>query len=124
MVFVNEAYKVDDLPVEYMEGFVKMISPIMPHVAEELWSKFNESETIAYQKWPTYDPAQLIEDEVEVVVQINGKVKGHLTVAKDAAKDVLETQALADEHVKDNLVDKTVRKVIVVPNKIVNIVAN
>lgn len=124
MVFVNEAYKVDDLPVEYMEGFVKMISPIMPHVAEELWSEFNESDTIAYQKWPTYDPAQLIEDEVEIVVQINGKVKSHLKVAKDAAKDEIETKALADDHVKDNLVDKTVRKVIVVPNKIVNIVAN
>lgn len=124
MVFVNEAYKVDDLPVEYMEGFIKMISPIMPHVAEELWSEFNESETIAYQKWPTYDPAQLIEDEVEIVVQINGKVKSHLTAAKDAAKDDIQTQAMADEHVKANLVDKTVRKVIVVPNKIVNIVAN
>ncbi|WP_137598114.1 leucine--tRNA ligase [Paucilactobacillus kaifaensis] len=124
MVFVNEAYKVDDLPVEYMEGFIKMISPIMPHVAEELWSQFNESDTIAYQKWPTYDPAQLVEDEVEIVIQINGKVKGHLKVAKDAAKDDIEAQALDDERVKENLVDKTVRKVIVVPNKIVNIVAN
>lgn len=123
MVFVNEAYKVDDLPVEYMEGFVKMISPIMPHVAEELWSQFNESETIAYQKWPTYDPAQLVEDEVEIVVQINGKVKSHLEVAKDAAKDDLEKLALADEHVQKNLTDQTVRKVIVIPNKIVNIVA-
>lgn len=123
MVFVNEAYKVDDLPVEYMEGFVKMISPIMPHVAEELWSQFNESETIAYQKWPTYDPAQLVEDEVEIVVQINGKVKSHLKVAKDAAKDDLEKLALADEHVQKNLTDQTVRKVIVIPNKIVNIVA-
>ncbi|KIS03350.1 leucine--tRNA ligase [Paucilactobacillus wasatchensis] len=123
MVFVNEAYKVDDLPVEYMEGFVKMISPIMPHMAEELWSQFNESETIAYQKWPTYDPAQLVEDEVEIVVQINGKVKSHLKVAKDAAKDDLEKLALADEHVQKNLTDQTVRKVIVIPNKIVNIVA-
>jgi leucyl-tRNA synthetase len=124
MVFVNEAYKVDDLPVEYMEGFVKMVAPIMPHVAEELWSQFNESETITYQPWPTYDETQLVEDEVEIAVQVNGKVKAHLKVAKDASKDEIETQSLAEEHVKANLTDKTIRKVIVVPNKIVNIVAN
>lgn len=124
MVFVNEAYKVDDLPVEYMEGFIKMISPIMPHVAEELWSQFNESETVAYEKWPAYDPDQLIEDEVEMVVQINGKVKAHIKVAKDQDKDATQEQALDDEHVKETLAGQTVRKVIVVPNKIVNIVAN
>lgn len=124
MVFVNEAYKVDDLPVEYMEGFVKMVAPIMPHVAEELWSQFNESETITYQPWPTYDETQLVEDEVEIAVQVNGKVKARLKVAKDASKDEIETQSLAEEHVKANLTNKTIRKVIVVPNKIVNIVAN
>lgn len=124
MVFVNDAYKVDDLPVEYMEGFIKMLAPIMPHVAEELWSQFNESETITYQAWPTFDASQLVEDEVEIAVQVNGKVKTHLKIAKDATKDDVEKQSLADEHIKANLTDKTVRKVIVVPNKIVNIVAN
>lgn len=124
MVFVNDAYKTDDLPVEYMEGFVKMLAPLMPHVAEELWSQFNESDTIAYQPWPTYDETQLVEDEVEIAVQVNGKVKAHLKVAKDAAKDEIEKLSLANEHIKANLTDKAVRKVIVVPNKIVNIVAN
>ncbi|KRM10855.1 leucine--tRNA ligase [Paucilactobacillus suebicus] len=124
MVFVNDAYKVDDLPVEYMEGFIKMLAPIMPHVAEELWSQFNESKTITYQAWPTFDASQLVEDEVEIAVQVNGKVKTHLKIAKDATKDDVEKQSLADEHIKANLTDKTVRKVIVVPNKIVNIVAN
>ena len=100
------------------------ISQLMPHVAEELWSQFNESETITYQPWPTYDETQLVEDEVEIAVQVNGKVKAHLKVAKDASKDEIETQSLAEEHVKANLTDKTIRKVIVVPNKIVNIVAN
>ncbi|WP_461241001.1 leucine--tRNA ligase [Paucilactobacillus sp. N302-9] len=124
MVFVNEAYKVDDLPVEYMEGFVKMIAPIMPHLAEELWSEFNVSETVTYEKWPTYDPDQLVEDEVEIVVQVNGKVKAHLKVAKDADKDTVQEQALAQEHVKATIEGQTIRKVIVIPGKIVNIVAN
>ncbi|MDO4455461.1 MAG: leucine--tRNA ligase, partial [Ligilactobacillus agilis] len=84
MVFVNEAYKADDLPVEYMEGLIKMISPVVPHVAEELWSQFNESETIAYQPWPTYDPDALVESTVEMIVQVNGKVRAKLAMPKDA----------------------------------------
>lgn len=124
MVFVNEAYKTDSLPLRYMEGFVKMISPIVPHIAEELWSLMGHDETIAYEKWPTYDPKQLVEDVVEMVVQVNGKVRAHLKVAKDAAKDEIETAALADDTVKLHTDGKTVRKVIVVPGKLVNIVAN
>ena len=122
MVFVNDAYKVDDLPVEYMEGFVKMISPIMPHVAEELWSFFNESDTIAYQTWPTYDESQLVEDEIEMVVQVNGKVKGHIKVAKDLDKAAVQKIALANEHVHSTIDGQDIRKLIVVPGKIVNIV--
>ncbi|WP_442760837.1 leucine--tRNA ligase [Paucilactobacillus nenjiangensis] len=122
MVFVNDAYKVDDLPVEYMEGFVKMISPIMPHVAEELWSFFNESDTIAYLTWPTYDESQLVEDEIEMVVQVNGKVKGHIKVAKDLDKAAVQKIALANEHVHSTIDGQDIRKLIVVPGKIVNIV--
>jgi leucyl-tRNA synthetase len=124
MVFVNEAYKVDSLPLIYMEGFVKLISPIVPHIAEELWSLMGHDDTIAYAKWPTYDAKQLVEDVVEMVVQVNGKVRAHLKVAKDAAKDDIEAQALADETVKTHTDGKTIRKVIVVPGKLVNIVAN
>lgn len=123
MVFVNEAYKADDLPVEYMEGFVKMISPIMPHMAEELWSHFNVSDTITYQPWPTYDPAALVEDEVEMIVQVNGKVRAKLKMAKDTDRDKAQEVALANEHVKKFTDGKEIKKVIVVPNKIVNIVA-
>jgi len=124
MVFVNEAYKADSLPLIYMEGFVKMISPIVPHIAEELWALMGHDDTISYAKWPTYDAKQLVEDVVELVVQVNGKVRAHLKVAKDAAKDDIEAQALADETVKTHTDGKTVRKVIVVPGKLVNIVAN
>ena len=123
MVFVNEAYKVDDLPVEYMKGFVKMIAPIMPHMAEELWSQFGESDTVTYQPWPTYDPKALVEDEVEMIVQVNGKVRAKIKMAKDTDRDEAQQLALANEHVKKFTDGKDIKKVIVVPNKIVNIVA-
>ena len=123
MVFVNEAYKADDLPAEYMQGFVKMISPVMPHVAEELWSQFGISDTIAYQPWPKYDPAALVENEVEMILQVNGKVRAKVKMAKDTPKEEAEKQALANEHVQKFTAGKDIKKVIVVPNKIVNIVA-
>jgi leucyl-tRNA synthetase len=123
MVFVNEAYKVDDLPVEYMEGFVKMISPIMPHMAEELWSQFGISDTIAYQPWPEYDPQALVESNVEMIVQVNGKVRAKVKMAKDTDREEAQKIALANEHVQKFTKGKDIKKVIVVPNKIVNIVA-
>lgn len=122
MVFVNEAYKADVLPVEYMEGFVKMIAPLMPHLAEELWSQFNESETITYQPWPTYDEKALVEDEVEMIIQVNGKVRAKIKMAKDADNKDVEDAALANEHVHSFVDGKDVKKVIVIPNRIVNIV--
>ena len=123
MVFVNEAYKADDLPAEYMQGFIKMISPVMPHVAEELWSQFGISDTIAYQPWPKYDPAALVENEVEMILQVNGKVRAKVKMAKDTSKEEAEKQALTNEHVQKFTAGKDIKKVIVVPNKIVNIVA-
>lgn len=123
MVFVNEAYKAEALPVEYMQGFVKMIAPIMPHMAEELWSQFGVSDTITYQPWPTYDPQALVEDEVEMIVQVNGKVRAKIKLAKDTDRQAAQEAALANEHVQKFTDGKEIKKVIVVPNKIVNIVA-
>lgn len=122
MVFVNEAYKVDALPLEYMEGFVKMLSPVTPHIAEELWTKLGHVGTITYEAWPAYDKAKLVKDEVQVVVQVNGKVRQHLTIAKDLPKEKLQQLALKADHVKKAIGDKKVVKLIVVPNKIVSIV--
>ncbi|MHA8110954.1 leucine--tRNA ligase [Lactobacillaceae bacterium Melli_B4] len=124
MVFINEAYKVDTLPLKYVEGFIKMLSPITPHIAEELWSKCGHDESIAYEPWPAYDETKLVEDTVQMPVQVNGKVRTHIKVSRDADKDAIEDQALADETVKEHFDGKTVRKVIVVPGKIINIVAN
>ncbi len=123
MVFVNEAYKADDLPVEYMEGFVKMLAPIMPHLAEELWSHFHESDTITYQPWPKYDPAALQSSTIEMMVQVNGKLRAKLQVEKDSDRDALQKMALENEHVKKFVDGKDIKRVIVVPNKIINIVA-
>ena len=123
MVFVNEAYKADDLPVEYMQGLVKMLSPIAPHLAEELWEKLGGTSTITYEDWPTYDESKLVEANVEMIVQVNGKVRAKLTLPKDVAKDEAEKAALADEHVQSFTDGKEIKKVIVIPNKIINIVA-
>ncbi|PEY42500.1 leucine--tRNA ligase [Bacillus cereus] len=122
MMFINDAYKAEALPKEYVEGFVKMIAPVAPHVAEELWSKLGYSETITYANWPTFDESKLVEDEVEIVVQVMGKVRAKLKTKKDASKEEMEQLAL--EEVKEQIEGKTVRKVIVVPGKLVNIVAN
>ncbi|GAA0332605.1 leucine--tRNA ligase [Bacillus carboniphilus] len=124
MVFINEAYKAEQLPIEYMKGFVKLLSPICPHIAEELWEKLGGTDTITYSEWPTYDEAKLVDDEVEVVVQINGKVKAKLMVPNDIDKAQLEEIAMKDDKVQSQLEGKTVRKVIAVPGKLVNIVAN
>ena len=125
MVFINEAYKADTLPKSYIEGFVKMLAPIAPHVAEELWEKLGyHGGTVAYESWPAFDEAKMADDEVEIVIQINGKVKAKLMVPANAKKDVLEQIAMGDDKIKEQIDGKTVRKVIAVPGKLVNIVAN
>lgn len=122
MVFVNNAYKADSLPLEYVEGLVKLLSPVVPHITEELWSKLGHVGSIACAKWPTYDESKLVEDVVEIVVQINGKVRQHLQVSKDASREELQALALNDERIKQELADKEVKKVIAVPGKLVSIV--
>lgn len=124
MVFINEAYKATVLPKEYVEGFVKLFSPIAPHLAEELWGKLGHDTTISYEAWPAFDEAKLVENEVEIVVQVNGKVRAKLLVAKDVTKDQLEQIALKDDRVNEHVEGKTIRKIIAVPGKLVNIVAN
>lgn len=122
MVFVNDCYKQDSLPLEYMEGFVKMLAPLTPHIAEELWSRLGHVGTITYAQWPSYDETQLVDNSVQIVVQVNGKVRQHLEIERDTSRDKMQEIALADEKVKEELADKEIKKVIAVPNKLVNIV--
>ncbi|WP_078414086.1 leucine--tRNA ligase [Priestia abyssalis] len=124
MVFINDAYKAEVLPKPFVEGFVKILSPICPHIAEELWAKLGHSETISYEAWPAYDEAKLVEDKVEIVVQVNGKVRTKLNISPKASKEQMEEIAMADESVQQQIEGKTIRKVIAVPGKLVNIVAN
>ncbi|MGM9949365.1 MAG: leucine--tRNA ligase [Lysinibacillus sp.] len=122
MVFINDCYKAEVIPTEYAEGFVKLLAPIAPHVAEELWTILGHEGTISYEAWPTFDESKLVDDEVEVVVQVNGKVRAKVTVAKDASKEELEQVAINDEKVKEFTDGKELVKLIAIPGKLVNIV--
>ena len=123
MIFVNEAYKFGKCPKEYAEGFIKMISCITPHLGEEIWNILGHNDTIAFESWPVYDEALCKDDTIEIVVQINGKVKAKLNIAVDDDKDVVMEMAMADENVKAAVEGKNIVKQIYVPNKLVNIVA-
>ena len=122
MVFINDGYKAEVLPKEYVEGFVKLLSPLAPHLSEELWEKLGHTTTITYEAWPTFDEAKLVDDEVEIPVQIKGKVRVKLLVSKDATKEELEALALASEQVQHWLEGKEVKKIIAIPGKMINIV--
>ena len=122
MIFVNAVYKEGKCPKAYAEGLIKMLSCICPHICEEIWSILGHDDTIAYESWPTYDEAKTADDTVEVIVQVNGKLKGKISVPVDTDKDEALALAKADEKVAYALEGKTVVKEIVIPNKIINIV--
>ena len=122
MIFINEVYKVNKLPKKYAEGFIKMISCITPHLGEELWESIGHTNTIAYEPWPTYDIELTKNDEITVVVQVNGKIRDKLVVSVNTPKEELEKLALASEKVISFINGANIKKVIVVPKKLVSIV--
>ncbi len=123
MIFINSANKEDKLYVEYAKGFIQLLAPFAPHLGEELWQKVTgRTESISYVAWPSWDESKLVESEVEIVVQIKGKVKAKLMVPKDASREELETIAMANEKIQTEIAGKDIVKVISVPNKLVNIV--
>ena len=123
MVFINACQKVDKIPREYAEGFVKLLAPVAPHMMEEIWQVLGHNESVQLAPWPSYDASKLVEATVEIPVMVNGKKRGIFTANKDASKDDLQKQALELEHVKEFVDGKEIKKIVVVPNKIVNIVA-
>ena len=123
MVFINDCYKANEIYKPYIKGFVKMLAPIAPHICEELWSKLGHNETITYQPWPTFDESLLVDDEVEIVVRVNGKVRAKLNIPKDLSKEEMQDLALANDNVKMSIEGKEIKKIIAVPQKLVNIVA-
>jgi leucyl-tRNA synthetase len=126
MVFVNDlAEHLDKEGKAYRatsEALAKMLSAFAPHIGEEIWHALGHKETLAYEPWPAFDPALTVDDAVEVVFQVNGKVRARETVAKGTAKDALEALARGNERIAEYLQGATVLKVIVVPDKLVNFV--
>ncbi len=122
--FVNTLTPMTRRARAVIEPFVLVVAPFAPHLAEELWSRLGHAESLAYAPWPEYDEALARDDEVEIAVQILGKVKAKIMVPADADQKALEQAALADERIQQLLSGKSVRKVIVVPGRLVNIVAN
>ena len=123
MIFINAAYKEDILPIEYAKGFIKLLNPIAPHITEELWNVvLKEQGTIAYASWPVYDEAKLVKTEFDIAVQVNGKVRATITINIDDTEEVIKEKALSAENVINHTSGKEIVKVIVIKNKIVNIV--
>jgi leucyl-tRNA synthetase len=124
MEFVNAAKKWDAVPRAIAEPFVVLLSPFAPHLAEELWERLGHDASIAYVDWPDWDPDMLKRDVVEMAVQINGTVRGTIDVDADADEDDVLAAAKAEPNVARHLDDKTIRREIYVPGRIVNFVAN
>ena len=122
MIFINAVYKEDILPKEYAEGFVKVLNPICPHITEEMWQLLGHNNTIAYEPWPVYDESKLVEDTYEMVVQVNGKVRGKITVSTDVSEEEMKKLSKEIDNVKTFIDGKEIVKEIVVPKKLVNIV--
>lgn len=122
MIFVNEANKNPNIPREYLEGFVKLLSPLAPHLAEELWEMLGHHNTITYESWPIFDEAKTIEQKITMVVQINGKVRDKLEVEVNMDAEEIKKLALSSKRVQENLAGGEIKKIIVVPNKLVSIV--
>ena len=123
MIFVNECYKVGKLFKEYAEGFVKLISPIVPHLGEELWELLGHDNTIAYENWPIYDESKIVEDTKEIAVQVNGKVRATINITVGEEEESIKEKALACDNVKRHLEGLNVIKILVIKDRIVTIVA-
>ncbi len=124
MIFVNEFSKFDKIPREAAEAFVKLLAPFSPHIGEEMWEELGHEGTISYEPWPEFKEEFLKIAEAEILVQVMGRPKARIMMPTDARPEEMEKIALADEQVKSAIEGKTVRKVICVPGRLLNIVAN
>ncbi|GAB6990708.1 leucine--tRNA ligase [Paenibacillus pini] len=124
MIFINEAYKTDILPRQAIENFTQLISPLAPHIAEELWAHLGHEGSITYEAWPVYDESLTVDAEVEIVIQVNGKIVQREFIAKDMSQEAMQEHSLSLPNIQEAIAGKTIRKVVAVPGKLVNIVAN
>jgi leucyl-tRNA synthetase len=122
MILTNHLHGIDSPPRKALETLVLLLSPFAPHLAEELWERLGHAPSVADQPWPTYDPALTVDAEVEIAVQVNGKVRGRITLARDADEATARAAALADAGVQPHVAGKTVKKLVYVPGRIVNVI--
>ena len=123
MIFINAVYKEEVFPKEYREGFVKLLNPICPHMTEEIWNTIlNHEGTIAYEEWPKYDEDKLVDTDVTIGVQVNGKLRATINISVDESEDSIKEKALSEENIKRYTDDHEIVKIIVIKGKIVNIV--
>src|SRR5690606_25545475 len=122
MIFVNEAAKAESLPRSMAEGFVLILSPFAPHLAEELWERLGHKETLAYEPWPEYDPEWVQDDMVEIVFNVNGKLRDKALLPADAGEEEIKAAALASERVQRAIAGKQIVRTITVPGKLCNLV--
>src|SRR3981081_4735447 len=122
MIFVNAFTNLETTPISAMRTFLLLLNPFAPHISSELWQQLKSPGDITGQSWPTYDEQVLVEDEIEIVLQVNGKVRDRIKVPLNATDAELEAAALANQKVQNALGGKPVIKVVVVPKKLVNVV--
>jgi len=122
MTFINDAYKQDEIFINYVRGFIQLLNPIAPHVTEEIWDLLGTDSELTTAPWPTFDEEKLVDDTITVVAQVNGKLRAKLTVPSDISKEEIQKLALANEKVKKFTKGKEVVKVVVVPGKLINVV--
>jgi len=125
MIFVNALIpqsRTESIPVSAMQRFLVLLNPFSPHLSSELWEKLNLTGEITAQPWPAYDEQFLVEDEVEIVIQVNGKVRDRMTMSIQASEEEIKAAALALPKMQDLITGKEIRKVVVIPKKLVNIV--
>ena len=123
MILVNEMYKNDTIYLPYYEGLIKMLACICPHIGEEIWERLNHKDIIDFETWPNFDESKLSLTEIEIAIQINGKLRATMKIKNDASEEEIKEKALSLDSVKSRIFDKEIKKIIVIKNKIVNIVA-
>ena len=122
MVFINAVYKENVFPKEYALNFLKLLNPIAPHITEELWQRLGNNDTITYANWPSFDESKMVDETFEMVVQVNGKVRGKIVVSTETSKEEMEKLALDISNVKNYIDGKEIVKIVTISKKLVSIV--